>query len=105
MPIARYGVLNLFAQQIIFVLSVLCFLGVWDQWLSLKLGLMFLALLALFTSIKIVFFLAYFWLMPEFQKDNAAEFYSQPGFTFFVAELQGKIVACVGVQKVDDKVS
>ena len=61
--------------------------------------------LALVFVAKVTLYLNYFWRIPEFVDNNLTEFYSREGFGFFVAEVNGRIVGCVGVQKAEDKVS
>ena len=103
-PIFFHGVLGLLKIPIsITFLSVIGVCLCYDLSLGYQLAWIFALFLLVFTILKLVLFLVYFWYdMPEFRARNLTEFYSQDGFAFFVAKLDdGTILGCVGVQKVD----
>ena len=104
-PIVRYGIISLLAKPIVAISCLIFVISLWDLSLFLWLATTLIVLLTLLSVAKLILFLGYFWYMPEFVANNVTEFYSQPGFAFFVAELHGRIVACVAVQRKEDKVS
>ena len=98
-PIFRYGIMSLLAKPILLSIFGICLAGCYwrDGRLSLQLGAMLFGLLLILFVVKLVLFVAYFWLIPEFTDNNLVELYSQEGYAFLVAEARGQIVGCVGV--------
>ena len=100
-----YGIVCLFAKPIALGFIFVYVVGsCWDAGLGFLLAKIYLLMLVTLFSVKTVFFIGYFWTIPEFSSNKLADFYSQKGFAFFVAEIEGKIVGCVGVQKERDQV-
>ena len=104
-PILQYGIVGFFVKPIVCGISSICVIGYcWDVELGLLLMMVFLIGLVILYLVKVALFMRYFRMIPEFANNQLAVFYSQKGYAFYVAEIEGKIVGCVGVQKRQEQV-
>ena len=104
-PILQYGIISLLIKPITFGIFSIFVIGYcWDVELALLLVKVFVFGLIILYLVKVALFIGYFWMIPEFADNQLASFYSQNGYAFFVAEVEGKIVGCVGVQKKQEQV-
>ena len=104
-PILQYGIISLLIKPITFGIFSIFVIGYcWDVELALLLIKVFVFGLIILYLVKVALFIGYFWMIPEFADNQLASFYSQKGYAFYVAEVEGKIVGCVGVQKKQEQV-
>ena len=110
-PVLRYGVVSLFARPIALAIGSICAIACcWDAKVAFLLALALFLQLVVLWLVQLLSHIGYFWLLPEFASDKNnnninknsinnkwSEYYSKDGF--FVAELEGRIVGCVGVKK------
>ena len=102
----QHGLFTIFPYQIFaFFLSLLV-----AGWTLGRLDVAIWAVITITVLICVVsllmmeFIIRYVRSYPEFAARNLTETYSEEGCAFFVAELAGKIVGCVGVKKRNDEV-
>ena len=103
-PIFLHGILGLLSTLICLSIVFICIIGCYHLRLALILALLLTSFILVASAVKLFFFLTYFWRIPEFLDGNLTEVYCQNGFAFFVAEVAGRIIGCVGVQKIHGKV-
>lgn len=102
----KHGLLSIFPKQIAFVCVALLVIGATLGQFSTALCVVLtcLSLVCVASLLKMGFVIRFVRNYPEFAERNLTEKYSEEGCAFFVAELEGKIVGCVGVRKRDQEV-
>ena len=99
-PILMDGVVGLLAKPILYFASLVCLLGLLTRLdLALVAAASFALLLLAVAIGKLVLYLNYIWSTPELKSGGLAEVGAKPGTGFFVAEVAGRVVGCVAVQK------
>lgn len=101
----KHGLFSIFPIQIALTCVALLVIGSTLGQFSTALWVVLasLSLVCVASLLKMGFVIRFVRNYPEFAAKNLTEKYSEEGCAFFVAELDGRIVGCVGVKKRDQE--
>ena len=102
----QHGLFTIFPYQILAFFVSLLVAGWTLGRLDVAIGAIITisVIICVVSLVMMEFIIRYVRSYPEFAERNLTETYSEEGCAFFVAELAGKIVGCVGVKKRNDEV-